>query len=188
MLKHFFLFIVSERIPYNFLFEEASKAASTQYENSFHRLVPCKFSFLGQDKTIYISVPQSKEYDQSKEQSHMIETIKSHFSEVNEYVLRHNEKIYLTDENGKVIGIDEVFKHYSSEVSDVLIDPFKTQTRHITVFRAIIKTMQCDLASPISRFLRQLIEKIVADEQTKHMIRMQAGLETILSLLASQLY
>lgn len=188
LLKHFFLFVVSEKIPYNFLFEDPKKPTPSEYENSFHRLVPCNFFFQGYNKTIYISVPQTNEFDRNKEQSYMIDTIKSNFPEVNEHVLRHNEKIYLSDENGKVLGIEDVYKHYSNESKDVLVDPFKPKTKHFTVLKAFIKTMECDLASPISLFLKQLIEKLTENSLKTHLIRTNSALETILSLLSSQLY
>ena len=119
----------------------------------------------------------------------MIDTIKSHFTEVNEHAIRNNEKIYLSDDNGKVVGIEEIFKHYSNDnANDELVDPFKTQTKHFTVYKAIIKTMECDLASPISLFIKQLVEKLILCDNKTSTIKIHAAIETILSLLASQLY
>ena len=188
LLKHFFLFVFSEKIPYSFIFEDVKKTNPSQYENSFHRLVPCNFAFQGHHKTIYISIAQSLDFDRPREQQHMIETIKSHFPEVNEYILRHNENIYLSDDNGKVVGIEEICKHYSSESPDELIDPFKTQTKHFTVFRATIKTMECDLASPLSQFLRNLCEKILEFSENTPPIKVHATFEVVLGLLSSHLY
>lgn len=188
LFKHFILFVYSERIPYSFLFDDSKKSVSTQYENSFHRLVPCSFSFQNLNKTIYISVPQSADFDRAKEQAHMIETIKSHFTEVKDHVLSHNENIYLSDDNGKVIGIEEIYKHYTNTASDTLVDPFKTQTKHFTVFKAHVKTMECDLTSPISTFIKQLVEKLIGEDIKRHVVRTHAVLETLISLLASHLY
>ena len=188
LLKHFFLFVFSEKIPYSFIFEDVKKTNPSQYENSFHRLVPCNFIFQGHHKTIYISIAQSNDFDRPREQQHMVETIKSHFPEVNEYILRHNENIYLSDENGKVLGIEEIYKHYSSESTDELMDPFKMQTKHFTVFRATIKTMECDLASPISIFLLNLSEKMLEFRESTPSIKVHASLEVVLSLLSSHLY
>lgn len=188
LLKHFFLFVFSEKIPYSFLYEDVKKPTTGQYESSFHRLVPCNFTFQGQHKTVYISIAQTGDFDKEKEQTHMIETIISHFPEVNEYLLGHDEKIYLSDDNGKVVGIEEIYKHYSTESSDELVDPFQTKTKHFTVFRASIKTMECDLASPISVFLKQLVEKLLETTQQSSVIKIHAALEVLLSLMASHLY
>lgn len=189
LLKHFLLFIFSEKIPYTFLFEGNKKATQQVYENSFHRLVPCSFVFQGLTKTVYISVPQTNEFDRKKEQEHVIETIKSHFPEVEEYLLKHNERIYLTDENGKIVGIEEIFKHYNSGCAgEELVDPFKAQTKHFSVFRAVIRTMECDLSSPMGEFLKGLVEKLLESPLETHIFRTHAAVEVLLAMLGSQLY
>ena len=187
ILKHFILFVYSEKIPYSFLFEDIKKPGETLYESSFHRLVPVSFQFGSIIKTVYISVPQSSDFDRKREQDHMIETIRSHMPEVNEHLLRNNEKIYLNDEQDRVITIDEVFKHYTPASNDTLVDPFKSQTKHFSVLKVIIKTMECDLASPMSQFIQELIEKWLADTNI-NLVKLHAVLELLLALLASQLF
>lgn len=189
LFKHFILFIFSEKIPYNFLFEESKKVNQQVYESSFHRLVPCLLIFQGVTKTVYISVPQTNEFDRKKEQEHVIETIRTHFSEVGEHLVRNNEKIYLTDENGKIVGIEEIFRHYNSNsTGEELVDPFKAQTKHFSVFRAEVRTMECDLASPMSEFLKSLVEKMLESGMESHLFRTHAALEFVLAIFASQLY
>lgn len=185
----FLCFVYSEGIPYQFLFEGSSEKVNENYSSSFHRLVPCLFNFRGSSKTIYVSIPQSDEYEKSREQAYLLETIKSHYQEVNDYAISNNSRIYLSDETGKIVDIDNIYKHYASSVDeDSLKDPFKAQTKVFAIFKANILTTQCDLVSTMGLFMSDLITKTCQSDQSKDFSKIQTVFELILTLISSQLY
>ncbi|CAG9325441.1 DYM [Blepharisma stoltei] len=189
MLKHFFLFVFSEGIPYQFLFHHRAENHVENHDSSFHRLVPCHLTYKGEGRTIYISVPQSLTYEKQKEQAYLIETIKSNFPQVNDHITRTNERIYMVDDDGRNADIDDIYRHYNAEsAEDVLSDPFKRSTKIYSIFKANINTTECDMDSPMSIFLKELIENLANSDTDKEIHKMQTGINLLLILLSSQLY
>lgn len=192
MLKHFFAFVYSEAIPYQFLYQQKEDASLDSHESSFHRLVPCHFNFKEEGKTIYISVPQSSEYDKKIEQIHLIETIKTNFPNLNDQVMRNNEKIHLVDEEKGIVDIDTIFQHYTQTASEdvYLIDynPFSKKSKVHSIFKATIQTSECDMQSPISLFLKEVVENIANSDVEKDIQQMHAGISLVITMLSSQLF
>ena len=188
LLKKFCEFVFSEGIPYQFLFQDLSQNQEGVADTTFHRLVPVVFYFKDLSKTIYVSIPQTPVYEQQKEEVTLIDAIKKNFQEVNDHVLRKNERVHLLDQNSKPIGITEIIDHYNQKTEDVLIDPFSRQSKQVSVMKVWVQTVECDMASSMSKFIKELLELSSTTEIEGNELKLQASVELLITLLSSQLY